>query len=322
MSRILTVILFIMLGFSNIRCKMHNTVECQGNCYTGFGTRIWSDGGYLKGNWKEGEMYGYGKQFFGSTSQFAGDMYVGQFGEGGYNGYGTYYSKKVDGSQVGYWKRGKPDGYSKLTFNVHSNKPEKFYEGGWKEGKYDGLGELNYKDSTGKEKYRYVGDFSNGLFDGKGVFYFADGAKYEGVWIQGHSDGLDNFKSTINPLASYISDVAYYAIFKSNRGSSTPLKQIKNSKGMFKILLYNKSFEVTNGNEQTRLNIVQIKDFADSKRYYLNDDQGKQFQISIYADSTQIKSNSATIELIKLDEKDMPRSVYHISATRLSLPEN
>lgn len=91
--------------------KFSNNVECDGNCYTGFGIKKWRDGGSLKGNCKNGESVGYHKEFFGATSEFAGDSYTGEFGEGGYNGYGTYYSKRSDGIYVGYWKKGKPNGY-------------------------------------------------------------------------------------------------------------------------------------------------------------------------------------------------------------------
>ena len=217
MNQRLTITFFLLaISFCMLGCT-NGEPDCEGNCYTGYGVKKWADGGYTRGHWKNGQVVGSAKQFFGSTSVFAGDTYVGEFGEGGYNGYGTYYSKKADGTQVGFWKRGKPDGYSKLTFNVHSSKPILFYEGNWKEGKYDGFGKLNYDKQGDSLKYKYAGNFVNGLFEGEGdlynsdathyhghfangykngegIFYFADGSKYEGVWVDDESEGFDEFK--------------------------------------------------------------------------------------------------------------------------------
>ena len=183
--RFLIILISLVLGFC-LSCNT-NKVECYGNCYTGFGEKKWSDGGHDKGNWKEGEMVGYGEQYFGSTSEFAGDTYAGQFGEGGYNGYGKYYSKKSDGLLVGYWKKGKPNGYGKSTLKIHSPNPLVYYEGNWKDGKPGGFGKMNF--DNGKIKYKYEGDFVDGLFDGMGDFYPPDGTHYKGHFTRGFKDG-------------------------------------------------------------------------------------------------------------------------------------
>ena len=186
-----------------------NLPKCDGNCINGYGVKNRPDGGYEKGHWRKGELYGEGEQFFGSASQFAGDRYVGGF-DSCYSGYGTYYGKRLDFVHKGYWKNGKPDGHGVAVFGTHTENPGWRYEGEWKDGQRTGYGTL-YFGSRGKRagikyvgylidgnmdregKYywpdgdRYEGHFSNDLFDGQGTFYFKDGTKYSGEWQRGGS---------------------------------------------------------------------------------------------------------------------------------------
>ncbi len=72
-------------------CKPEKNWTCvEGNCDNGFGKRLWKDGGYEKGKWENGKLNGEGYQFFGKTSNFAGDTYIGEFKDNKYNGKGTY----------------------------------------------------------------------------------------------------------------------------------------------------------------------------------------------------------------------------------------
>jgi hypothetical protein len=205
--KILTIIaLASCLLFS---CDIHDDWKCEGNCNTGYGVKKWRDGGYEKGYWRNGSLYGKGEEFFGATSSFAGDKYVGNF-DNGYSGYGVYYGKKLDFIHKGNWKNGKSDGYSEGTFGPNADKPGWSYKGNWENGKKSGYGEL-YMGTVGSHagiKYfgnwlndkmdglgtyawpdssKYIGHFSNDLFDGKARFTFSDGMIYMGIWHEGYN---------------------------------------------------------------------------------------------------------------------------------------
>lgn len=118
---ILFIISLIILLFGG--CTQSSDWSCQGNCDTGQGTKKWPDGGYETGRWHGGELNGKGKQYFGSTSKFAGDSYEGNFYNGFYDGYGIYIGNELDFIHRGYWKHGKPDGYSESVFGSHAANP-------------------------------------------------------------------------------------------------------------------------------------------------------------------------------------------------------
>jgi len=182
---------------------------CDGNCLYGYGIKQWPDGSYLKGHWSWGELKGFGVQFFGTASEFAGDKYVGNF-DNGYNGYGTYYGKRLDFVYKGYWLNWKTEGHGFAKFGAHATCPGWQYDGQYKEGKKSGYGVAflgttgphagityagNWYDDQmlGNGKYywpdgsRYEGSFANDLFEGNGTLIFNDGAKYTGVWTHGTS---------------------------------------------------------------------------------------------------------------------------------------
>lgn len=207
MNRIILLLPFFIILSS---CINTSGVSCDGNCYSGYGTKKWTDGGYMKGHWRDGNFYGQGVEYFGSTSQFAGDTYIGGFNRTGYDGYGTYYGKRLDFIHKGYWKNGKPDGYGEAIFGPHSSNPKWSYKGYWKDGEKSGFGTL-YKGTVGSyagisfvgywlngkiegtgtytwpDGSRYEGHFSNDLFDGEAVFIFKDGMKFQGNWHGGNN---------------------------------------------------------------------------------------------------------------------------------------
>jgi hypothetical protein len=186
---------------------------CDGNCINGYGVMKWRDGGYEKGNWQNGWLYGHGVEYFGYTSHFSGDSYVGNF-DHGYDGEGSYTDVKDDVIHIGQWKHGVPNGYGKSIFGVDNPHPHQSFEGEWKDGKKNGYGIFYFGDQgeNAKERYtgywkndlmdgtgiyyfvngaRYIGHFSNDVEDGNGTVIFSDGSKYKGHWVNGRSNDFD-----------------------------------------------------------------------------------------------------------------------------------
>ena len=90
-----------------------NLPTCQGsdisrwnNC---FGTGTSTPGDRYVGEWKNGRYDGYGTFFYLAESKYKGDIYVGEFRNGNRYGQGTYtFSNGKVG--LGEWKDGKPHG--------------------------------------------------------------------------------------------------------------------------------------------------------------------------------------------------------------------
>ena len=143
--RKIAFILFLVVLFS---CQRNNTWECEGDCWNGTGIKTYRDGGIEKGTWKDGELIGQGYEFFGRSSDFAGDYYEGEFDKG-YNGYGKYYDASEDFTYVGYWKNGIANGKGKFTCGPESKYPNRYYEGEWKDGKRYGFG-IKFWGESGK----------------------------------------------------------------------------------------------------------------------------------------------------------------------------
>jgi len=195
MKQLIVIVLALCLTgcFVPVSFFIHDNPSCDGNCENGFGTKKWDDGGYMMGHWRNGNLHGFGYQFFGTTSNFAGDRYVGSFDNEGYAGYGVYYSKRQDFFHKGYWANAKPNGYSKLTLGPKSDDPNRTYEGGWKDGRYNGYGVLCFGDSGKLAHCKYMGNYADGKMHGFGTFYWPNGFKYEGHWKDGDFDGSGTF---------------------------------------------------------------------------------------------------------------------------------
>jgi hypothetical protein len=170
---------------------MKNTWECEGDCYNGKGTKKWKDGGIEKGTWKNGELTGQGYQFFGKTSDFAGDWYEGEF-LNGYYGFGKYYFSDEDVKYVGYWKNGKQEGKGKIIYGQNSEYPNRYFDGEWKNGMKHGYG-IKFWGEAGKyTNNRYEGDWKNDEMDGFGRYDWPDKGTYIGQWKDGeqHGEGI------------------------------------------------------------------------------------------------------------------------------------
>ena len=190
MKNISYILLTILIISS---CHMRNTWVCEGNCFDGEGIRKWKDGGIEKGTWKDGELVGWGYQYFGKISELAGDSYEGYFYQSDYHGYGKYIDVSEDAIYVGEWKNGKPDGKGKSTWN----RTQAYYEGDWKNGKWHGNG-IRYWGESGKHANdKYEGEWKDDEMDGFGNYYWADGSYYVGEWRNGvqHGKGIYTFSN-------------------------------------------------------------------------------------------------------------------------------
>ena len=104
----------------------------------------------------------------------SGGIYVGEFKDGVFDGYGTYtFSSGTHYS--GGFKKGERHGKGVLT-----NKNGIKYVGDYQYGNISGQGTLTWPSGM-----RYVGGFLNGLFDGQGILLDGSRPPQEGIWENG-----------------------------------------------------------------------------------------------------------------------------------------
>jgi len=72
MTRLFYISLLLILVSCNFK---PDSICVEGDCHNGNGTIEWTDGGFKKGHWINGELTGKGTQFYGSSTEFAGDIY-------------------------------------------------------------------------------------------------------------------------------------------------------------------------------------------------------------------------------------------------------
>ncbi|MDP1800991.1 MAG: hypothetical protein Q8L81_06550 [Bacteroidota bacterium] len=189
MSKTWVSFIYILLLAS---CDYKKPWICIDDCENGSGTKIWKDGGLEVGEWKNGNQHGKGKQVFGRSSEFFGDMYEGEFKDGVYEGTGFYYDKSRDGHYKGEWKNGQPNGQGRSFSGPKHEHPGMTYEGQWKNNLYDGKGILYWGEKGEFAHDKYVGEWKNGKMDGFGKYYWANGNVYEGSWQKDkqHGEGI------------------------------------------------------------------------------------------------------------------------------------
>lgn len=188
-------VLYILTILIMSSCHLKNTWKCEGNCIDGEGTKQWRDGGIERGYWKDGELTGLGYQYFGKTSEFAGDSYEGDFHNGNYHGYGKYIDVSEDAVFIGEWKNGSINGKGKSVWGKNSKYPQQSYDGEWKNGKHHGNGTKYYGESGEHARDKYEGEWKDGEPDGFGIYYWANGAYFVGEWKNGeqHGKGIYTF---------------------------------------------------------------------------------------------------------------------------------
>ena len=128
--------------------------------------KLWlREGGHYEGDWRDGELNGYGIQF----DKDGYKLYEGQFVKGKREGsgiaYNTIISSFLDTKQLGIEVLGKDKGcWSK-------------YEGSFVENKWSGVGKLYFKNQD-----MYYGEFKNDKVTGKGTLYRHSGEVVHGNW--------------------------------------------------------------------------------------------------------------------------------------------
>jgi len=180
----------ILISLVIASCSSNNSWTCEGDCENGEGTKIWPDGSFDKGIWKDGELTGEGEKKFGPNSVFSGDTYHGSFKDGKYQGFGTYYDSDEDITYKGEWQNGKSHGKGKTTSGPNSKHPGEFYDGEWKNGEKHGYG-IWYLGGVGKDFFdqRYEGEWINGDREGHGKYYWEDKSYYEGSFAKDEKHG-------------------------------------------------------------------------------------------------------------------------------------
>jgi len=137
---------------------------CVGDCFNGYGTYTWPNGGKYVGQWSIGTLSGQGTYTW-VIGEFAGQKYVGQWHGGLQNGHGTYTWPSGD-KYVGQFKDGKQNGQGIYTWRS-GNK----YVGQFKDDKQNGQGIYTWRSGN-----KYVGQFKDdSIVPGQGVDYLIDG---------------------------------------------------------------------------------------------------------------------------------------------------
>jgi len=199
------IILFFLFG-----CQHNKQWVCKGNCDNGFGDQQWKDGSYAIGHWINSKLSGSGEKFFGTSSEFVGDKYIGEFKNDNFDGHGMYFDSSEDSRHTGEFKNGIPNGYGVTQFGPRAKYPNSHYEGQYKNGIYEGFGKLSFGTTGAYAGNKYVGYFINGKFggqgkyswpgigyyagafkdnyrEGKGTFVFEDGTVFNGVWVDDYN---------------------------------------------------------------------------------------------------------------------------------------
>jgi hypothetical protein len=149
--------------------------------------------GVYVGEWKQGDMHGYGRIIKQNFS-----IYEGFFKKGQRDGVGIELLPTQE-LFIGQFK----DDY-KNGLGIYFFKQGGFFCGFFKDGQRDGFGVL--VEQSGKEIYR--GFWEDDVKHGRGVEFFAKGSKYDGFFNQGKRDGIG--------LMEYSKSLTYIGEWKEN----------------------------------------------------------------------------------------------------------
>ena len=195
--------LHFLLLLAGMAWQKNTAAQCvAGDCRNGKGTYTFPSGSRYTGEFKDGEVSGYGVCAYKSGGKYEG-MWKSRFPEG--KGTRTY----KDGSVAkGNWHRGQLwDEDDNPVFSKNSDDGTDIqagcllgdcqsglglyafpdgskYEGEFKTGKADGWGTFFYTNGD-----RYIGNFKSNFSDGKGSIYHSDGKKTVGIWKRGEYIG-------------------------------------------------------------------------------------------------------------------------------------
>jgi hypothetical protein len=159
----------------------------------GYGEMLWVDGGYEKGTWINDSLNGFVEQYFGKTSEFAGDSFKGQMINDQYHGEGKYYHKKADVTYSGSFLKGKKCGLGTQTHGKKSDFPGRVYRGEFKNSMRHGYGIDTFGDTGKWANDKYEGNWINDEKHGKGTYYWNDGGVFEGTWRNDNQHGKGKY---------------------------------------------------------------------------------------------------------------------------------
>ena len=167
------------LEFTN-SSKFAGWHNCEGSFYASPDSEFAGD--IFVGEFRNGKAHGQG-----SYTAANGDKYVGEFKDGQGNGLGTY--SYANGSiYVGEIKNNQPNGQGEFLFGPSTKWAGDIFVGEFKDAKHNGVG--TYKFANGD---KYVGEFKDGQPNGLGTYTFASGAKYVGENRNGKNYGLGTY---------------------------------------------------------------------------------------------------------------------------------
>ncbi len=158
---------------------------------SGYGICWWKNRNRYDGDWVEGKQHGNGKFIWSD-----GDYYEGEWkndrrhGKGKYVWpKGSYYEgdfveNELDGEGTYTWKNG-------------------YYKGTWNKSCRHGEGEIAWTNGN-----RFVGTFQNNMKEGYGEYHWSDGASYKGEWNNDLRDG--------EAVTSWANGVIYQGQYKED----------------------------------------------------------------------------------------------------------
>ena len=173
MKNLFKISILLILGSSFILS------ECiSGDCENGYGTKKYKDNSYYTGEWKNGNMNGYGKYVFNKH----GDECEGEYLNNQINGYGI--CRTLHGTYSGEFKNDIHHGMGSFIF-PNGNK----FVGNYVDNLPNGMGFMNFINGDEILGYlpgtKYIGDFVNGYPQGYGSMIYTDGKVKNGLWKKG-----------------------------------------------------------------------------------------------------------------------------------------
>ncbi|CAD8115348.1 unnamed protein product [Paramecium sonneborni] len=148
--------------------------------YHGNGRIIYENGNVYIGQFQEGQYDGEG--FLKNTDQ-NNIIYEGQWSKGIKNGFGR--EQMCDGQiYIGQFKQNERHGPGKL-FNLRD---QYIFEGEWMKGNIYDKGIVAWQDGR-----RFEGDWKNNMMNGQGIFYWPGGKKYVGNYLNNMRDGYGEY---------------------------------------------------------------------------------------------------------------------------------
>ncbi len=206
-------LLLLTVTFTTCLVTLLSAQCISGDCENGDGTYLLPSGAKYFGEFRNGEIHGYG------TCKYAdGSKYEGDWKNRLYDGFGT---KTYKDGQVrsGFWKKGQPvddngqlviaESLKETTKNIDTNiqtgcllgncrngygtfaYPDgSIYRGNFTSNKPSGWGEYNYYNGD-----QYIGEFKRGLREGKGTLRFSSGSDLSGFWMEDEFIGDNTYNS-------------------------------------------------------------------------------------------------------------------------------